>query len=176
MALKQGYIHVYTGNGKGKTTAALGLALRAAGQGLSVTMIQFLKGETDIGEIKAASAFLPKFVIKPAGQKGFIFQREISTEDKERAAGAMELASKIVHEGSTDVLILDEVNVAVTLGLVPEEWLVSVMESKPQDMELVLTGRNASPRIIACADLVTEMREIKHYFKKGVKAREGIEK
>lgn len=176
MALKQGYIHVYTGNGKGKTTAALGLALRAAGQGLSVTMIQFLKGETDIGEIKAASAFLPKFVIKPTGQKGFIFQREISTEDKELAAGAMELASKIVHEGSTDVLILDEVNVAVTLGLVPEEWLISVMENKPQDMELVLTGRNASPRIIALADLVTEMREIKHYFKKGVEAREGIEK
>ncbi|MDP2993318.1 MAG: cob(I)yrinic acid a,c-diamide adenosyltransferase [Deltaproteobacteria bacterium] len=176
MVLKQGYIHIYTGNGKGKTTAALGLALRATGQGLSVTMIQFLKGETDIGEIRAASAFLPKFVIKPTGQKGFIFQREISTEDKERAAEAMELASQIVHDQSTEVLILDEVNVAVALGLVPEAWLISLMESKPQTMELVLTGRNASPRIIACADLVTEMREIKHYFKKGVEAREGIEK
>lgn len=176
MALKQGYIHVYTGNGKGKTTAALGLALRAAGQGLSVTMIQFLKGETDIGEIKAASALLPSFVIKPTGRRGFISQEEPSVEDRERAAEAMELASKIVHDGSTDVLILDEVNVAVGLGLVPEEWLISLMESKPQTMELVLTGRNASPRIIAHADLVTEMRAVKHYFNKGVKAREGIEK
>lgn len=176
MALKQGYIHVYTGNGKGKTTAALGLALRAAGQGLSVTMIQFLKGEADIGEIKAAAAFLPKFVIKPTGQPGFTFRREISIEDREQAAEAIELASKIVHDGSTDVLILDEVNVAVSLGLVPEGWLISLMENKPKAMELVLTGRNASPRIIACADLVTEMREIKHYFKKGVEARKGIEK
>ncbi|HED01094.1 MAG TPA: cob(I)yrinic acid a,c-diamide adenosyltransferase [Proteobacteria bacterium] len=176
MALKQGYIHVYTGNGKGKTTAALGLALRAAGQGLSVTMIQFLKGETDIGEIKAASALLPNFVIKPTGRRGFISQEEPSVEDREGAAEAMELASKIVHDGSTDVLILDEVNVAVGLGLVPEEWLISLMESKPQTMELVLTGRNASPRIIAHADLVTEMRAVKHYFNKGVKARKGIEK
>lgn len=176
MAFQRGYIHVYTGNGKGKTTAALGLALRAAGQGLIVTMIQFLKGETDTGEIKAASALLPNFVIKPTGRRGFISQEEPSVEDRERAAEAMELASQIVHDGSTDVLILDEVNVAVALGLVPEEWLISLMENKPEGMELVLTGRNASPRIIAHADLVTEMRAIKHYFNKGVRARKGIEK
>ncbi len=176
MGLRRGYIHVYTGDGKGKTTAALGLALRAAGQGLRVTMIQFLKGETDTGEIKAASQLLPHFVIKPTGRPGFILRKGPSVEDKEGVAEAMELAGQIVRDGSADVLILDEVNVAVHLGLVPEEWLIELMKNKPEAMELVLTGRNATPRIIAHADLVTEMRAIKHYFKKGVKAREGIEK
>ncbi len=176
MGLRQGYIQVYTGNGKGKTTAALGLALRAVGQGLKVTMLQFMKGDINIGEIKAVSALLPHFVITPAGAPDFIAKGKTTQADREHAQQAMETAGRIAGEGSTDILILDEVNVAVHLGLVPEEWLLAFMRDKPPAMELVLTGRNAPPKVVALADLVTEMREIKHYFKQGIKARRGIEK
>lgn len=172
----RGYIQIYTGEGKGKTTAALGLALRAAGQGLTITMLQFLKGDMDIGEVKAASSLLPRFTIIPTGQPHFIPECKPTAEDKGYVGKAMELTNKTIVEGSADVLILDEVNVAVSLGLVPEEWILSIMRKKPAGMELVLTGRNATPAMIQMADLVTEMKEIKHYFRKGIPARKGIEK
>lgn len=176
MGLERGYIHVYTGNGKGKTTAALGLALRAAGQDLKVVIIQFLKGRSDTGEVRAASCLSGRLSIHPTGDPGFIPEEHPREHDGVLARKAFDLAKRIALEGSADVLILDEINVAVAFGLVPEEWVLSLMEQKTPAMEMVLTGRNATPGIIQRADLVTEMREIKHYFKRGIMARNGIEK
>ncbi|MFH1148064.1 MAG: cob(I)yrinic acid a,c-diamide adenosyltransferase [Pseudomonadota bacterium] len=176
MGLERGYIHVYTGNGKGKTTAAFGLALRAAGQGLKVVIIQFLKGKSDTGEVKAASCLSPRLSIHTTGDPGFVPNGQPGEHDGILARNAFDLARRIAMEGSTDLLILDEINVAVAHGLVAEECVLSLMEEKPPLLELVLTGRNATPGVIERADLVTEMREVKHYFKRGVMARHGIEK
>jgi cob(I)alamin adenosyltransferase len=174
MTLEKGRIQVYTGDGKGKTTAALGLALRAVGRGLRVVMIQFLKGDGPTGEL-LSSRVLPGLQIKPMGRGGFIGPDGPEARDMELGAAALAEARKALESGTCDVLILDEVNVAVSLGVVPERAVLDVMESRPRDIELVLTGRNAPKAFLDKADLVTTMVCTKHYFDQGQVARVGIE-
>ncbi|MBJ6799339.1 cob(I)yrinic acid a,c-diamide adenosyltransferase [Geomonas propionica] len=176
MKLERGLIQVYTGNGKGKTTASLGLALRATGRELKVCMIQFMKGGGPYGEQMAAEKLAPFLTIIQTGRPGWVNKDNPAQADKDLAAEALALASEKVCGGEYDLVILDEVNGAVSMGLLPVERLLELMAAKPQHVELVLTGRNAHEKVIEAADLVTEMREIKHYYKAGVDARVGIEK
>lgn len=173
--LSTGLVQVYTGNGKGKTTAALGLALRAVGNGLRVYMMQFLKGQTVYGELEAAKALAPLLTIEQVGRKNFIIPGKIDPIDIEIAAAAFLRGQALVLSGDYDLVILDELNCAVDLGLVPLEAVKELIAQKPATTELLLTGRGAHPEIVALADLVTEMREIKHYYNAGQPARVGIE-
>jgi len=173
--LEQGLIQVYTGNGKGKTTASLGLALRAVGRELKVCMIQFMKGGGPYGEQMAAQKLAPYLTILQTGRPGWVNKDNPAQEDKDLAAQALELAKGKLNSGEYDLVILDEVNGAVSMGLLPVEDLLELMAGKPGHVELVLTGRNAHEKVIEAADLVTEMREVKHYYKAGVKSRTGIE-
>jgi cob(I)alamin adenosyltransferase len=168
-----GYIQVYTGDGKGKTTAALGLALRAAGAGLRVCIIQFMKSGGS-GEIEALGKLSGSIAVRSYGG-GFVME-EPGEEDYRFAREGMEDAESTVSSGEYDVVVLDEANVAVDAGLVPLSRLLGLMSGKPEGVELVITGRNAHPHVIGMADLVTEMREIKHYYHTGVSARKGIER
>ena len=170
----KGYVQVYTGNGKGKTTAALGLALRAAGAGLRVFIAQFVKmGE--YSEIKALKRFADMITVEQFG-KGRFIKGMPSSSDIESARKGLEKVKRILSSGQYQVVIMEEANVAAKLGLLSPQDLLKIMAEKPVNVELVITGRDADPMIIEHADLVTEMREIKHYFKKGVAARVGIEK
>ena len=170
----QGYIQVYTGDGKGKTTAALGLAIRAAGAGLNVYIAQFVK-QGEYSEIKGLKQLSDKITVEQFGSGGFIEGRP-STEDIEAARQGLERVKTILADGEHPVVILDEANVAVALNLISEESLLNLIIDKPAGVEVIVTGRGATPGIIARADLVTEMKEVKHYFKEGVQARVGIEK
>lgn len=176
--MKKGYIQVYTGTSKGKTTAALGLALRAAGAGLKVFIAQFIKMRK-CSEHKALERFKDLITIKQYGT-GFIRRAQntghrTQTKAIEAAHQGLQEAKKIIASNQYDMVILDEVNVALHYNLLGVEELLKLMDEKPPHIELVLTGRYAHEDVIAKADLVTEMKEIKHYFKKGVKARRGIE-
>lgn len=168
-----GMVHVYTGNGKGKTTAALGLALRAVGHGKKVYILQFMKG-WETGEKKAA-LMLPLLTMKQFGRKKLLKMGNVEKKDGELAKKGMELAREIIKQGKCDLLILDEANVALAFGLIKKEELIELIKSKPRNMELVITGRYAKKEIVKMADIVTEMKEIKHPYKKGVAARKGIE-
>jgi cob(I)alamin adenosyltransferase len=170
-----GTIQVFTGEGKGKTTAALGLAWRAVGRGLTVFMVQFLKAPDTSGEHFAAEAFAPLLTIKPMGRKGFIYRRGCQPLDTLMAELALEEARSAMLSGHYDMIILDEINVAVHLGLIDLQDLLEFMKSKPQSVELVLTGRYAHPQVVELADSVLEMKKIKHHFDSGIEAREGIE-
>lgn len=172
--LKRGYIQVYTGPGKGKTTAALGLALRAVGRGLRVCVIQFMKCNKRAGEVQAAGLLAPRLSIYPMGPRGLI-QGKPRPIDYEMARSALDFSRNVIKEKAHDVVILDEVNMAVHFGLITVEDLLALMEDRPKSVELVLTGRDAHPKIIEKADLVTEMLAVKEYYDKGVKARKGIE-
>ena len=176
MKLEQGLIQVYTGNGKGKTTASLGLALRGVGRELMVCMIQFMKGGGPYGEQMAAKRLAPFLTIVQTGRPGWVNKENPHETDKQLAREALELARRAVTGGEYDLVIMDEINGAVSMGLIPVDQLLELMRDKPPTVELVLTGRNADPRVIEAADLVTEMREVKHYYKAGVPARIGIEK
>ncbi|HHS50614.1 MAG TPA: cob(I)yrinic acid a,c-diamide adenosyltransferase [candidate division Zixibacteria bacterium] len=167
-------IQVYTGDGKGKTTAALGLALRASGHGRKVVVIQFMKGDIDYGEVKAARRF-KCFELYQFGLPTFVKKGAPSDEDIRLAREGIDFARKTISEGAHDIVILDEINVAVDFCLLEMRAVLALIDLAPPDMELVLTGRNAPPEFIERADLVTEMREIKHPFAKGTPAREGIE-
>ena len=170
----KGYIQVYTGNGKGKTTAALGLAIRAAGAGLKVFIAQFIKmGE--YSEIKALKRFKDLILLEQFGSGRFI-KGKPSASDIEAARKGVEKIKAAFTSGQHNVVIMEEANVAAGLGLLSVEDILKIMDEKPKDVELVITGRGADSRIIEKADLVTEMKEVKHYFQKGVKARIGIEK
>jgi len=170
----KGYIQVYTGNGKGKTTAALGLAIRAAGAGLKVFIAQFIKmGE--YSEIKALKRFKDLITVEQFGTGRFIKDKP-SASDIEIARKGIEKIKVAFTSGQYNVVIMEEANVAAKLGLLSVENILKIMDEKPKDVELVITGRGADSRIIEKADLVTEMKEVKHYFQKGVKARTGIEK
>jgi len=171
--IMRGYIQVYTGNGKGKTTASLGLALRAAGAGLNVYIIQFLK-KGDYSEIKALSRF-DNITIEQYGLGRFVKGKPSEDDIAAGAAGYLKLY-EILKQNKYDVVIAEEANVAVMCNLFTEKALLELMDMKPANVELVITGRNASQKVIEKADLVTEMKEIKHYYKQGVKARVGIEK
>ena len=165
---------MYTGNGKGKTTAALGLAIRAAGAGLKVFIAQFIKmGE--YSEIKALKRFEDLIKVEQFGSGRFI-KGKPSASDIEAARKGVEKVKAAFTSGQHNVVIMEEANVASGLGLLSVDDILKIMDEKPKDVELVITGRGADSRIIEKADLVTEMKEIKHYFQKGVKARIGIEK
>ena len=170
----KGYIQVYTGNGKGKTTAALGLAIRAAGAGLKVFISQFIKmGE--YSEINALKRFNDLITVEQFGTGRFI-KGKPSASDIEAARKGLERIKAVFVSNQHNVVIMEEANVAAKLGLLSVEDMLEIMVEKPKDVELVITGRGADSRIIEKADLVTEMKEVKHYFQKGVKARIGIEK
>lgn len=170
----KGYVQVYTGEGKGKTTAALGLSLRAAGAGLKVYIAQFLK-TGNYSEIKALKRFSDCITIEQFGLSHFI-KGEPSSEDLKAAQEGLRKVKSAIASAAYDIIILEEANVAITLGLLSVQNILEIISNKPDDKELIITGRGADPLIIEKADLVTEMKEVKHYFHKGVKARTGIEK
>lgn len=168
------YIQVYTGDGKGKTTAALGLSLRAAGAGLKVFIGQFMK-MGDYSEIKALQRFSDLITVEQYGAGKFV-KGKPSPEEIESSRKGFEKIKAVLGSGEYDVVIIEEGNVAVMCGLFSVQELLELIESKPDHTELIITGRGADSKIIERADLVTEMTEIKHYYKKGVQARVGIEK
>ena len=172
----QGQVQVYTGNGKGKTTASLGLALRAVGRGLRVCMVQFIKGGGQYGEHVAAERLAPLLTIHQTGRDGWIFRDRLDPEDIRIAREALETASEAITGGAYDLVILDEINGAAWFGLIGIDDIMELISLRPEPVELVLTGRSADPRVIEAADLVTEMVEVKHYYQNGVQARVGIEK
>jgi cob(I)alamin adenosyltransferase len=174
LKLERGLVQVYTGNGKGKTTAAFGLALRAIGRGLKVYVIQFIKGGFDYGELYVVDR-LPNLKLKAFGRGKFITEKPAGKEDIRLAEEALALAEEAVKSGEYDIVILDEINVALNLKLIKIEKVLELVRNKPKHVELVLTGRYAPSEIIEVADLVTEMREVKHPFNKGYQARKGIE-
>ncbi len=172
----RGYVQVYTGSGKGKTTAALGLCLRAAGHGFRSHLIQFMKGQIDYGELKAVIKLGGLITITQAGRSTFVHKENPDPEDARLARQALELSRKALSEARLDILVLDEILCALDFKLVTEAEVLELMGSKPKKLELILTGRGATEAIIGAADLVTEMRAIKHYFDKGVADRVGIER
>ena len=169
----KGYIHVYTGNGKGKTTAALGLALRAVGAGKKVYFAQFVKGKI-YSEIATINRYIPEITVKQYGRGCFIVN-EPTSEDIQAAKKGLEEASVVILSGQYDVVILDEATIALHYKLFSVEELIAVLQEKPEETEIVITGRYAPGELIEIADLVTEMKEIKHYYTKGIPARKGIE-
>ena len=174
---ERGLVIVYTGKGKGKTTAALGIVLRAVGHGMKVAMVQFIKGEWYYGELTSSKRLEPEFELIAAG-KGFvgIIDDDHPIEDHQNAAQvALALAKDKLASGEFDVVILDEINYAAKLGLISENEVIQLIQSKPQKTSLVLTGNYAPESVISAADLVTEMKEIKHPYQQGIKAKKGID-
>lgn len=170
---KVGTVQLYSGDGKGKTTAALGAALRAVGHGNKVVIIQFMKGRL-YGELESAKK-LEGLTIEQYGRDEFVNPSDPDPVDRELAMKGWARVKKFVKEKDLDVLILDEVNVAVSFGLIPLEDVVELIKRRPQKLEMILTGRFAPDELLDLADTVTEMREIKHHYRQGVKARKGIE-
>jgi cob(I)alamin adenosyltransferase len=171
--MDHGYVQVYTGNGKGKTTAAIGLAVRAAGAGLRVYFCQFLKGQ-DCSEIASLDKFKDSIEVRQFGNESFIAGIP-SESDVQLALNGFEEALKAVMSGTYDLVVLDEINYAIYLNMIKLQTVVQLIKNKPANVEIVLTGRNAAKEILENADLVSEIKEIRHYFKKGVLARKGIE-
>jgi len=170
----KGYIQVYTGNGKGKTTSALGLSIRAAGAELTVLIAQFVKAG-EYSEIKALKRFSDWITVVQFGAGRFI-KGKPSPEEIAAASKGLEFIKNAMKSNEYDIIIMEEANVAAACGVIQTKDILDIMEIKPDNVELVITGRGADPKVIEKADLVTEMKEIKHYFQKGVKARVGIEK
>ncbi len=170
----RGTVQVYTGDGKGKTTAALGLGLRAWGHGARVLVIQFMKGRINYGELEAAQR-LDGFDIEQYGRETFVDRDEPAAEDVALAREALARARQVVNANEYDLVILDEVNVAADYGLIKTEDVLDLIAKKPREMELVLTGRSAPAEFVAAADLVSDVREIKHHYRIGIPARKGIE-
>lgn len=174
---KDGLVIVYTGKGKGKTTAALGMALRAVGYDYKVCMIQFIKGSWHYGEMTSSKRLEPEFELTAVG-KGFvgIMDDKSPIEDHKKIADeALAIAQEKIASEKYNIVILDEINYAVNLGLVKIDDVIKLIQTKPADVNLVLTGNHVKDEIIELADLVTEMREIKHPFKSGIKAKKGID-
>lgn len=169
----KGFIHIYTGNGKGKTTAAFGLALRAAGAGKKVYIAQFVKGNM-YSEIKAVRKFLPQITIEQFGRGCFIVKKPAAKDIHAARTGLTKLR-EVVSRAEYDMIILDEVFIATYYKLINVEEVLEILKTKPVATEMILTGRYAPQEITDEADLVTEMKEIKHYYTNGVEAREGIE-
>ena len=171
--MKKGYIHVYTGPGKGKTTAALGLGMRAAGAGMKVHMVQFMKGRrySEIDTIEK----IKNFTITQHGRDEFVSKEKPEQVDIDLAEEGFKFSKEIVNNGKYDMIILDEINVAIDYKLISLKDITKLIEEKPEKLELILTGRYAHPEIVRYADLVTEMLEIKHPYQQGVEARKGID-
>ncbi len=206
--MKKGQVHVYTGDGKGKTTAALGLALRAVGQGLKVVMVQFMKGGKYTGEYVAANNYLPNFKIlqfgrpcikQPKQLKLSGFNAEPEQQDyfnsirediecgdckhcflnddvqKDYVEEGFDKATDLIQSGKYDVVILDEINLSMHLGFIDPKLVLNLIATKPESVELILTGRNAPVEILSAADLITEMKMSRHYYNNGTGARRGVE-
>jgi len=170
------FIHVYTGDGGGKTTSSLGLALRAIGQGCRVAIVQFMKGRKDIGEYKVRSRLAPHYEIRQFGRPGWVDLKNPSKADIELAHKGLEYAHKLLRDKKKpDVLILDEINIAAACGLVQVNEVLGFLDEVPENTWVVLTGRQAPPQFINRADYVTEFVEVKHPFMKGIPAHKGIE-
>jgi cob(I)alamin adenosyltransferase len=174
--VRRGLIIVNTGPGKGKTTAAMGTALRAVGQGMRVLMLQFLKGSWHYGELEAVKAFGDKFVMKQMG-RGFVKvgAEKPDPEDVKMVEEAWAEGEKAIQSGEWDLVILDEINYAISYGMLDSARVVESLKKKPEMVHVILTGRNAHPTIVEVADTVTEMRQVKHAYEKGVMAQRGIE-
>lgn len=174
-----GYIQVYTGDGKGKTTASLGLTFRALGRGWNVLLILFTKGGNDYGELYSARQLSPeiakRLTIVQAGLNRIVFTHNMKEEDAIEIRNGWEIAKRAVFSGKYQMVVMDEANIAIDLGLIPLEEMKELLRNKPHEMEIVLTGRRAHPEIVEMAHLVSEIRPIKHYWDIGVKARKGIE-
>ncbi|MGI6642645.1 MAG: cob(I)yrinic acid a,c-diamide adenosyltransferase [Bacillota bacterium] len=172
----RGLVMVYTGDGKGKTTAALGLALRQVGWGRRVLFIQFMKGKGNVyGERIAAEKYLPLLEIEQHGRDDFVDLADPESMDRDLAKKAMERAHEALMGGYYDLVVLDEVNVAVACGMVEVEDVLALMAKRPPHVDLVLTGRYCPESIMEKSDMVSEIKEVKHHYKKGIQAREGIE-
>ncbi|MGI6684845.1 MAG: cob(I)yrinic acid a,c-diamide adenosyltransferase [Bacillota bacterium] len=173
--LSQGLIQVYTGNAKGKSTAAFGLAVRAAGHGFKVVIIQFMKTGSYYGEISGLKRLAPEIELFSYGKKGFISRKGVTKEDISLAHQALTHAEKVISSPDTDILILDEINNALYFGLISVDEVLDFLDQKPPHVEVILTGRNAPQELIERAHLVTEMKEIKHPYQQGISSRKGIE-
>ena len=173
---RRGLLLINTGPGKGKTTAALGTALRAVGNGMKVLMIQFLKGSWHYGELDAVQAFGSNFVLKPMG-RGFVKVggAETDPEDIRLVQAAWDEARAAIDSGEWDMVILDEINYAISYNMLDPAIVADALRSRPEMVHVILTGRNAHPLLVELADTVTEMRELKHAYQKGILAQRGIE-
>ena len=173
---RRGLILINTGPGKGKTTAALGTALRAVGCGMKVLMLQFIKGSWHYGELDAAAAFGGNFVLKQMG-RGFVKVggAEADPEDLRLVQAAWDEARDAIESGEWDLVILDEINYAISYKMLDPAVVAELLRNKPEMVHVILTGRNAHPLLVELADTVTEMREVKHAYQKGILAQKGIE-
>lgn len=176
---QHGYIQVYTGDGKGKTTASLGLAMRALGRCWKVLIIMFTKGGDDYGELNSfrelSSDISENLKIVQAGLDRIVYRENQNEEDAKEIKKGWELAKKVIQNHECQLLILDEINIAIDLGILDEDEVIEVLKNKPDEMEIVLTGRNAHPKIIELAHLVSKIEPVKHYWNTGIAARKGIE-
>ena len=176
---QHGYIQVYTGDGKGKTTASLGLAMRALGRCWKVLIIMFTKGGSDYGELNSfrelSAEISENLEIVQAGLDRIVYKDNQNEEDAKEIKKGWELAKKVIKNRKYQLLILDEINIAIDLGILDEDEVIDVLKNKPDEMEIVLTGRNAHPRIIELAHLVSKIEPVKHYWNTGIAARKGIE-
>ena len=172
--MEKGYIHIYTGNGKGKTTAALGLALRAAGYGYKTYIGQFMKG-SHYGELDSLKN-IKEIDIEQFGGEKCITLDQVDEKHKALARNGLKRIKEILLQNKYQIVVLDEICVTIWFGLVAEQEVIEILDSKPPDVELILTGRNASDALLEHADLITEMNEVLHYYTNGVEARQGIER
>lgn len=176
---KHGYIQVYTGNGKGKTTASLGLAMRALGRSWKVLIIMFTKGGDDYGELNSfrnlSAEIKNNLTIVQAGLDRIVYAENKNDSDAEEIQKGWQLAKRAILNDEYNLIILDEANIAIDLGLIDVDEMTEVLKNKPDDMEIVLTGRNAKKKIIELAHLVSEIKPVKHYWDTGITARKGIE-
>ncbi len=168
-------IQCYTGDGKGKTTAALGLALRAAGHKKKVKIFQFMKGQINYGELQSIPKLAPYVEIEQCGRKEFVSKENPEKIDIDLAKNCWEKAKKAIFSKEYDIIILDELNVALDFNLLDKNEVIEILKKRPENLEIIITGRYAPKEIINIADLVTEMKEIKHYYHKGIPEREGFE-
>jgi cob(I)alamin adenosyltransferase len=176
---QHGYIQVYTGNGKGKTTASLGLAMRALGRDWKVLIVMFTKGGNDYGELNTFRQFSPKISenlrIVQAGLDRVIYKANENEQDHKKIKRGWNIVKKAIKNNEYQLIIMDEANIAIDMGILDVDEVINVIKSKPDEMEIVLTGRNAHPKIVEIAHLVSKIEPVKHYWDKGITARKGIE-
>jgi cob(I)alamin adenosyltransferase len=175
--IDKGLIIIYYGNGKGKTTAALGVALRAIGYNHNVCMIQFIKGEWDYGELYSSNKLKPNFelIVTGKGFIGIIDDDHLIEEHIQSSKNALKIAREKIGSNKYNIIILDEINYALKLNLITENEVIDLLDSKPAELNIIMTGNYLSDKILEIADLVTEMKEVKHPYKKGIKAKKGID-